>query len=151
MPSASCLCGKCKINVSKIISSGICHCVLCRKTTGSLFSLNAIVPDEHFTLRAGTPRQGYLDPETKKSKFFFCGDCGTSLWNESADMPGVKVLKAGALDDTSELEKLKPKAEQFVACKPSWLKEVDGAAQADGMQPGVKEALMKKLERSKRQ
>ena len=149
MPNGSCLCGKCKIEVSKIISTGICHCTLCRKMTGSLFSLNAIVPEENFTLQVGNPKKSFLDPQTKNSGFYFCGDCGSSLWNESVDMPGLKVLKAGVLDDTNELEDFKPKAEQFVARRPSWLAEVGGATQVDGMQSVAKEALLKKLERSR--
>ena len=83
--------------------------------TGSLFSLNAIVPNENFKLQVGSPKESFLGRQTRKSAFYFCGDCGSSLWNESADMPGLKVLKAGVLDDTSEIEDLKPKAEQFVA------------------------------------
>jgi hypothetical protein len=90
-----------------------------------------------------------LDPQTRQSKFHFCGDCGSSLWNESADMPGLKVLKAGVLDGTSELEDLKPKAEQFVARRPSWLKEVTGATQVDEMQLEAKKALVKKLQKSR--
>ena len=149
MPTGSCLCGRCKIEVSKIISTGICHCTLCRKMSGSLFSLNAIVPDENFTLRLGNPKESFLDPQIKQSKFYFCGDCGSSLWNESIDMPGLKVLKAGVLDGIDELEDLKPKAEQFVARKPSWLREVTGATQVDEMQLEAKAALVKMLQKSR--
>lgn len=118
--------------------------------TGSLFSLNAIVPAEDFKVEKGSPRKADMGPEVEgKSTFYICGDCGSNLWNESTAMPGLKVLKAGALDELEEFEQLKPKVEQFAARRPTWLKSIIGATQVDGMQEGVEEALMKKRERAK--
>jgi hypothetical protein len=64
-------------------------------------------------------------------------------------MPGLKVLKGGVLHGVEALEDVKPKAEQFTARRPAWLSPISGAVQHDGMQEGVREALVKKLQRSK--
>ena len=150
MPTASCLCGSCKITISKILSTGICHCSTCRKMTSSLFSLSAVIPSDALVLLSGSPKECRLPSETgADSKFYFCPDCGSALWTESSEMPGLRVLKGGVLDELQALEDIKPKAEQFVARRPLWLSPVNGASQCESMQEGVREALMKKLHRSK--
>lgn len=150
MPTASCLCGSCKISISKIISTGICHCTTCRKMTSSPISLNAVIPADALVLESGSPKECPLPSETgAESKFYFCPDCGSALWTESSEMPGLKVLKGGVLHGVEALEDVKPKAEQFTARRPAWLSPISGAVQHDGMQEGVREALVKKLQRSK--
>lgn len=115
--------------------------------TGSLFSLNPVVPTESFKVKSGTPKDATL-PGTD-SKLYFCRDCGSNLWNETVNMFGLNVLKAGILGEVHDFEDLVPRAEHFAARRPTWLHEVAGATQVDGMQEGVKEALAKRLQRSK--
>ena len=151
MGSASCVCGKCNLIVSNIISTGICHCTLCRKMSSSAFSINAVVPTESLTLISGELKSCHLPSDTgTDSKLYFCVDCGSASWTESNSMPGLKVLKAGVLDGTDALDNanLRPRAEQFVARRPSWLKEVNGAKQVESMQECVREALLRKLQRT---
>ena len=150
MPTASCLCGSCEITISKILSTGICHCATCRKMTSSPISLNAVIPSDSLVLQSGSPKECRLPSETgADSKFYFCSDCGSALWTESSEMPGLRVLKAGVLDGMEALEDVKPKAEQFVTRRPSWLSPISGASQCEGMQKGVREALMKRLHSSR--
>lgn len=66
-------------------------------------------------------------------------------------MPGIKVLKAGTLDgeDALRSKDLWPRAEQFTIRRLAWLCPVAGAVQAERLQKGMKEAIVKKLERIK--
>ena len=118
--------------------------------TSSPISLNTVIPADALVLESGSPKECRLPSETgAESRFCFCPDCGSALWTESSEMPGLKVLKGGILDGMDALEDLKPKAEQFTAGRPAWLSPISGAVQNDGMQEGVREALIKKLQRSK--
>ena len=151
MYSASCTCNKCKITISKIVSTAICHCTLCRKVTSSIYSLNAVVPSEELKVEMGVPKRCTLPSETGvKPTLYFCGDCGSALWSESAGIPGLRTVKAGVIDGLDALgsEDFKPRAEQFIERRPSWLHGVAGTTQVEGLQEGVREILMRKLQRA---
>ncbi len=152
MYSGSCVCGNCKITITKIISTAICHCTLCRKVSSSAFSLNAVVPSEDLKVDSGDPKTCTLSAETGvEPTLHFCGNCGSALWTESPKIPGLKTVKAGVIDGLGVLDEsdIKPKAEQFVERRPSWLQEVAGTTQVEGVQEGIREILLKKLQRAK--
>lgn len=46
---------------------------------------------------------------------------------------GMKVIKAGILDDKAEIEKHVPGAELYGQQRVNWVKEVDSAEQKSGM------------------
>ena len=55
------------------------------------------------------------------------------MWRETGSFPGMKVIKAGTLDDADALDKAKPVAELFAPERVSWVPEVAGAGQAKTM------------------
>ena len=63
----------------------------------------------------------------------FCGDCGSTLFSDGAGFPGMKVVKAGVLDDVDALDRARPAAELFAAKRVAWVKEVEGAEQKKTM------------------
>ena len=57
---------------------------------------------------------------------YFCRDCGTTLWQESTGLPGMKLVKEGSL---MELSQEKPDIEYYTKHRAAWLQPVDGAEQ----------------------
>ena len=85
--TGGCLCGDVRIEaVGKPYRVGICHCLDCRKHTGSLFHASAIFPEDAVTITG----------ETREFKGrSFCPRCGSSVFGRSADEIEVSL---GALD-----------------------------------------------------
>jgi hypothetical protein len=135
MPTATCLCSACHIQLDDIIGTGMCHCTNCRKVTSSVFSLNAIVHESAFHLLSGTPKSRDVKGDTGViSTLNFCGDCGSALWFDYPPRPDLRVVKAGLIDDEEDFQALTPVSEQFTKRRPRWLCPANGAAQFTGQQ-----------------
>ena len=58
MASGGCYCGAVRYEVSGESGGSIlCHCLDCRKITGSAYSTNAVYPEDGFKVTKGTPKQ----------------------------------------------------------------------------------------------
>ncbi|KAL2760731.1 hypothetical protein ACRALDRAFT_1078669 [Sodiomyces alcalophilus JCM 7366] len=133
MIEGGCLCGAIRIkSTGEIQGKALCHCLDCRKITGSLFSTNVIVPADGFSVTKGTPKQFAKTAESGKTiTSSLCGDCGTTLWRETESYAGAKILKVGAFDHLSALEEAKPLVELFTKNRPSWQQPIPGADQKE--------------------
>ncbi len=77
MPTASCLCGDIRPTTSdNPYRAGICHCLDCRKHSGSLFGSFAIFPPEAVTVEGAA--QAYQGRN-------LCPRCGPSVFSRSDD------------------------------------------------------------------
>ncbi|KAJ4294524.1 hypothetical protein N0V90_008215 [Kalmusia sp. IMI 367209] len=64
----------------------------------------------------------------------FCGTCGTLMYRIGAGFPGQSIMRIGTIDDFSLMEtKLRPRREQFIKQRLSWLPGVEGTQKSDGM------------------
>ena len=90
--SGSCQCGAVELVArGRPNRVGLCHCLDCRKHSGSLFSASAMFP-------ANAVR---IEGETSSYKGrHFCPRCGSSVFMESSDEVEVNL---GALDEPSQL------------------------------------------------
>ncbi|KAL8902293.1 MAG: hypothetical protein Q9207_004777 [Kuettlingeria erythrocarpa] len=90
MPSGSCLCGLCTIQITREPEfKALCHCLDCRKISGSTHSTNLFVGADACVVVSGAPREfGKATDKGNTITSYFCGDCGTTLWRESS---GFKV------------------------------------------------------------
>jgi hypothetical protein len=106
----------------------LCHCLDCRKITGSLFSTNIIVPGESFSVTQGTPKEYSKTADSGKTMTsFFCGDCGSTLWRSSETYGTSKIIKAGTLDGDDALgSTAKPAVELFSKHRIPWLPAIEG-------------------------
>lgn len=108
----------------------LCHCLDCRKITGSAFSTNLVVAEDGFSVTKGTPKSFPKTADSGKTiTSVFCGDCGSTLWRESETYAGTKIIKAGTLDGDASLEEAKPLVELFVVNRVSWLSAIAGTEQ----------------------
>ena len=67
----------------------------------------------------------------------FCPDCGTTLFRHGeafGGINGMRVIKAGILDDVNIINDTKPGAELFTPGRVKWVAALDGA-QLDAMPP----------------
>lgn len=128
--------------LTSVTAQVICHCLTCRKVTGSTNSVCLLVPSTHFTFLSSSALKRIITKHETgmELELNFCGDCGSLLCKEPQGdaNQGVKIVFAGTLDGDNEttqslaLDKLKPEAELWVAHRVSWLQPIEGAAQLQG-------------------
>jgi len=135
MASAGCFCEKVRLSIAGEKGAPIlCHCLDCRKISGSTYSVNIILPDEAINIEQGTPKTITKTADSGSTIVSsFCGDCGTTLFRISEGMPGKTIIKAGILDDPEWPDKNLPVGELFAPHRVAWVNRIDGAAQMKAM------------------
>jgi hypothetical protein len=97
--TGSCLCGAMTYKISppyRFFKQ--CHCSRCRKSTGSAYAANILLPNEQFSWLSGQDQlRRYEVPEAASYNNFFCDTCGSQLPSESRDGRWV-LVPAGTLD-----------------------------------------------------
>lgn len=135
MPEGGCLCAKVRFSVAgEPMAQALCHCLDCRKITGSTYSTNIIIAGPNFKLLSGTPKRFAKTADSgSEIVSHFCGDCGSTLWRDGDSFGDGKIIKVGTLDDFDALDKAQPAIELFSGQRVSWVGEVAGAAQKTAM------------------
>lgn len=93
--TGSCLCGAVKFEITGPIRPVIaCHCLQCRKQTGTYMSATA-TKDEYFKLSEQRGLKWYRSsPEARRG---FCGECGSVLFWKGEGRDYVAIA-AGSID-----------------------------------------------------
>lgn len=105
--TGGCLCGEVRIEASgRPYRVGLCHCLDCRKHSGSLFHSFAIFPQDAVSIEGET--RDYLGRH-------FCLRCGSSVFARSNDEIEVSL---GALDTPGPPT---PTYETWIVRRESWL------------------------------
>ncbi|KAI0871759.1 Mss4-like protein [Hypoxylon argillaceum] len=135
MPEGGCFCGTVRYAIEgEPLGKALCHCLDCRKITGSTYSTNLIIAGPNFKLVSGAPKAiAKTAGSGREIVSHFCGDCGSTLWRDGASFGDAKVLKAGTLDDLDALDAAQPAVELFASRRVGWVGEVAGAEQKAGM------------------
>jgi hypothetical protein len=95
--SGRCLCGAVTYEVrGPLRDISICHCVECRRWSGSLGAFSATRAGD--LVLAGDTVRWIRSPESDRAyRRGFCGECGSSLFLQAADGDHVHIA-AGTLD-----------------------------------------------------
>ena len=129
--------GHCQRNPALTFLQALCHCLDCRKISGTTYSTNLRVPSgAGFKVTAGTPRTVAKTGDTTGNTVtsHFCGDCGSTLFRTSDTFgPGVCALKVGAMDDLDALHDARPTVELFAGHRVAWIPEIPGTTKLPGM------------------
>ncbi|MCJ1324528.1 hypothetical protein MMC10_001190 [Thelotrema lepadinum] len=119
MPTGSCLCGKLRYEYTGEPAG--------KKISGSAFSVNALIPEDTFKVTSGKPSEYTKTADSgEQITSFFCAECGSTPWRETKTFEGNKILKAGTLDNKTDLDTLKPAAELYNGNRSSWIPEFPG-------------------------
>jgi len=119
-----------KAALTRFLQQALCHCLTCRKVTGSAFTTNLLVPEGSFKITQGTPKDVNTTHENgMKITMHICGECGTMVYKEgdSDDLRGLAIVQAGTLDDG--LDDASPGAELWIKYRAKWLQELKGVGQ----------------------
>jgi hypothetical protein len=110
-----CFCGQVRYEATGTPAhETICHCAICRGTTGAASVAWFSIPREQFRFTSGEPARFQ---STRRGTRAFCTNCGTQLTFESGDYPNETDVTISSLDDP---ESVKPKDHTWVASKVSW-------------------------------
>ena len=120
-----CNCGQVRFEASgEPLRVGLCHCLVCRKETGSLGNFFAVWLSDKISV-TGETRSWRLTTDNRH----FCALCGSSMF---ARVDGVNEveLRVGAFDDAPT--DFTPSYELWIPRRERWLAPVDGAEQHVG-------------------
>jgi hypothetical protein len=116
--SGGCLCGAVRFSCTvapQIV--GHCHCVDCRKSSGTGHCTHLVVPEAAFTVTG--PVTFYERPADSGNIVSrgFCGTCGSPIYSTNSAMAGVVFPRASVLDDP---EIAAPQMIVYASRAPSW-------------------------------
>ncbi|CEO59381.1 hypothetical protein PMG11_04057 [Penicillium brasilianum] len=105
----------------------LCHCINCKRYTGSGFSVNIIVPRSSFKYTQGSPKL-YLDGSDKGGVLYreFCPDCGTPFTSRSDDDEDEVAVKSGTLNDEDRERCVELGMEIYCHRKDGWVDGIGG-------------------------
>ena len=121
MLRGGCFCGLIRYEASGApFNATVCHCSICRRTTGAPFVAWFSVERANFRFVSGTPlRFNSTDKGTRS----FCPRCGTQLTFEHRDVPNEIDVTTASLDDP---ESVPPRDHTRASSRLSWVKLADG-------------------------
>ncbi|TCD66313.1 hypothetical protein EIP91_001559 [Steccherinum ochraceum] len=148
----TCLCGEVGFEVNgDPITVSTCHCLNCRKYTGTAFTTNVVFPSGSAKITNGQPfvstyYDGAQDSKNPLTRIF-CSRCSSPLYNLGGNSGKTCAVFYSALDDfdiladpheseqgTGQRETVKkdvvPSVEYYTKDRISWVAPVPGAEQA---------------------
>ena len=121
MMKGGCFCGDIRYEVgAATFHETVCHCSICRRTTGAPLVAWFTVPHSDFRLVEGMPTRFR---STEKGMRTFCPRCGTQLTFEHEDFPDEIDVTTCSLE---EPERVPPKDHTRTSSKLSWVRLADG-------------------------
>ncbi|GMG88374.1 GFA family protein [Biformimicrobium ophioploci] len=101
-----CLCGgfSYQFDRSHVVSAMHCHCKDCQKTTGSGKATIVLVPTAALETEGELKTYTVTGSEGAHVSRGFCPNCGSQVLSHVEELPTMRMVKAGSLDDTSWLK-----------------------------------------------
>ena len=104
--TGSCLCGEVSysFNESSVISAHHCHCKDCQKSTGSGKATIIMIPENALQMNGEIKIYTVTGTDGSHVSRGFCESCGSPPISYIEEMQGIRLIKAGSLDDSSWLK-----------------------------------------------
>src|SRR5215210_8483410 len=104
--SGSCLCGEIAFTAdsANLLLAAHCHCLDCRKATGSAFATVVGIPRDDLTVERGQTKSWTVTGMSGEVTREFCPTCGSPLFSASTGSPELVFVKAGAFDEADWIE-----------------------------------------------
>lgn len=112
-----CLCGAVRYTCEAETGGGHCHCIDCRKTSGTGHGSHMIVPADEFSV-SGEVR--FFDKPADSGNMVsrgFCPTCGSAVFSTNAGMEGLVFVRVSSLDDP---EQFRPMMVVYTDRAASW-------------------------------
>lgn len=116
--SGGCLCGAVRFQSSadpQLV--GHCHCVDCRKSSGTGHCTHVVIAEEAFTLTGDVKFYDRPGDSGNIVSRGFCSNCGSPIYSRNSAMPGIVFARASILDDP---EIAKPQMVVYASRAASW-------------------------------
>lgn len=109
--SGACLCGAVSYSGDADIKLTMnCHCVDCRKITGSAYGTLLFVAEGSVEISGETRVFEHKSDRGSDMQKLFCSNCGSQMFTKNSARQGVIGIRAGTLDQT---DVVKPGANLF--------------------------------------
>ncbi|MCC5884943.1 MAG: GFA family protein [Gammaproteobacteria bacterium] len=101
--AGGCLCGAIRYRFPRasVLTAAHCHCTDCQKATGSGKATIVFLPTEVLELEGSCKTYTVIGTDGSHVTRGFCPDCGSPIISYVTEVPAVKFIKAGSLDDPS--------------------------------------------------
>ena len=98
---ASCRCGQLKVTVTgEPVRVSVCHCLDCKKRSGSAFAVQARWPVEQFQSEGTSKSWIQFADSGNRITHHFCPECGSGLlYMIENKFDGLVAIPLGAFDD----------------------------------------------------
>lgn len=98
---ASCRCGQLRATTSgEPVRVSVCHCLDCKKRSGSAFAVQARWPAEQVTIDGRSKSWSKLTDSGNTISFHFCPECGSDVhYVIEGKFSGLVAIPLGAFDD----------------------------------------------------
>jgi hypothetical protein len=129
-----CACGEVRFRISApILGMAVCYCRECQYASGGGPNYVVLAPRTAFEVVKGEVRIHHTAAESGNDiGRAFCGTCGSPLWSETTDGTPFMPVKAGALDDASDL---RPTSAVFSCEAQPWHLMHEGVRSFEKMPP----------------
>ncbi|GAA5914877.1 hypothetical protein JCM8208_003036 [Rhodotorula glutinis] len=137
MSQGKCNCGSVRVELKNGLpdSSVLCHCMSCRASSGSLFTVNLVVKKEDLVFHGEEHIKEYADKNTDSGSTLirrFCGTCGSPIVSVVQGHDEMQYLKGSLFGKGIP----KPAAEIFSRNFESWeSKATEGVHVCEAMPP----------------
>jgi hypothetical protein len=99
--TASCRCGQLRvIATGEPVRVSVCHCLNCKKRSGSAFAVQARWPPDQVAIEGQSKTFVKVADSGNPATFHFCPDCGSDVHYEiDGKFDGLVAIPLGAFDD----------------------------------------------------
>jgi hypothetical protein len=122
--TASCRCGQLRATVTgDPVRVSVCHCLNCKRRSGSAFAVQARWPAEQVTIVGRANSFKKMADSGNFATFHFCPECGSDVhYDNDGKFDGMIAIPLGAFDDPYFL---KPAFSVWEKRKHEWV-EISG-------------------------
>ncbi|MCT7375700.1 GFA family protein [Chelativorans salis] len=116
--SGGCLCSAVRYRSKEApMIVGHCHCVDCRKSSGTGHCTHIVVPAQGFSVTGEVKFYSRPADSGNVVNRGFCPNCGSAVYSTNEGMPDLAFLRASSLDDP---EMVTPAMVVYASRAPSW-------------------------------
>jgi hypothetical protein len=133
MFQGGCLCGQVRFRIEgEPLMSGRCCCLACQKLSGTGHTDNIAFAEGAFAIEGETADYNWTADSGGQVTTSFCPNCGSPLFGKSTSMPGMKMVRVGALDDPSTYA---PQMMVYAKRRHAWVHRDEGLPAFETMPP----------------